>query len=373
MVEKGRISGGQMALLLFVSTLGITVATIPYLAAKWAKQDMWLTPVPAAVSGLVAFFIAYFLHRRFPGETVIQCCPRIFGWFGKVIALVFLVTYIHANSLVIRIYADFVNGVFLRETPQVVVMGGMVLLCAAAVRGGLETVARATQFLALLTAGILGVVTLLSMPEWEMGNVLPILEHDLISVARGAAAPASWFNDFFLAAFLLPFVRKGDHAARWGVVGVVGSMLVLMLFHLIILFIVGNQSNKFLFPLFEAFRLISLSGFLEHVDAFLLAIWLFIIFVKISLMHYTIVLGAAQWLGLSDYKPLSLPIALILIAVAGWTVPNLTNLNQFFDGEFFVYNSLVQIVIPLALLAVAAIRGQKGKRGEEGGSWERDR
>ncbi|MEW9031831.1 MAG: spore gernimation protein, partial [Planifilum fimeticola] len=70
MVEKGRISGGQMALLLFVSTLGITVATIPYLAAKWAKQDMWLTPVPAAVSGLVAFFIANFLHRRFTGETV---------------------------------------------------------------------------------------------------------------------------------------------------------------------------------------------------------------------------------------------------------------------------------------------------------------
>ncbi len=135
MIEKGRISGGQMALLLFVSTIGITVATIPYLAAKWAKQDMWMTPVPAAASGLVAFFLAYFLHRRFPGETVIQYCPRILGWLGKVIPLVFLLTYIHANSFVLRIYADFVNGVFLQKTPQVVVMGGMALLCAAAVRG----------------------------------------------------------------------------------------------------------------------------------------------------------------------------------------------------------------------------------------------
>ena len=56
MIEKGRISGGQMALLLFVSTIGITVATIPYLAAKWAKQDMWMTPVPAAASGLEGSF-----------------------------------------------------------------------------------------------------------------------------------------------------------------------------------------------------------------------------------------------------------------------------------------------------------------------------
>ena len=141
----------------------------------------------------------------------------------------------------------------------------------------------------MLTAGILGVVTFLSMPEWELNNMLPILEHDLISVARGAAAPASWFNDFFLAAFLLPYVRKRDNTVRWGVVGVVGSMLVLMLFHLIILFMVGNQADKFLFPLFESFRLINLAGFLEHVDAFLLAIWLFIIFIKISLMHYAVV------------------------------------------------------------------------------------
>ncbi|MGB0090560.1 MAG: endospore germination permease [Planifilum fulgidum] len=373
MIEKGRISGGQMALLLFVSTIGITVATIPYLAAKWAKQDMWMTPVPAAASGLVAFFLAYFLHRRFPGETVIQYCPRILGWLGKVIPLVFLLTYIHANSFVLRIYADFVNGVFLQKTPQVVVMGGMALLCAAAVRGGLETVARTAQFLALLTAGILGVVTFLSMPEWEMSNMLPILEHGFRSVARGAAAPASWFNDFFIATFLLPHVRKRDKAARWGVVGLVGSMLMLMLFHLIILFILGNQADRFLFPLFEAFRLINLAGFLEHVDAFLLAIWLFIIFIKITLMHYAVVLGTAQWLGLADYKPLSLPIALLLVAVGGWTVPTLTDLNQFFDGESFVYSSLVQIAIPLSLLAVAVIRRVKRPRGEDGTSWERDR
>ena len=54
------------------------------------------------------------------------------------------------------------------------------------------------------------------MPEWELNNMLPILEHDLISVARGAAAPASWFNDFFLAAFLLPYVKKRDNTVRWG-------------------------------------------------------------------------------------------------------------------------------------------------------------
>lgn len=98
---------------------------------------MWLSPLVASVSGLVAFSAAYRLHRRFPGETIIQYSPRILGWFGKGIALLYWVIYIHANSFVIRFYADFVNGVFLPETPQAVVMAGMALLCAAAVRGGI--------------------------------------------------------------------------------------------------------------------------------------------------------------------------------------------------------------------------------------------
>src|SRR5690606_1390745 len=137
MIERGRISAGQMAMILFISTFSIDILTAPNLAAKWADRDMWLSPLVASVSGLVAFSAAYRLHRRFPGETIIQYSPRILGWFGKGIALLYWVIYIHANSFVIRFYADFVNGVFLPETPQAVVMAGMALLCAAAVRGGI--------------------------------------------------------------------------------------------------------------------------------------------------------------------------------------------------------------------------------------------
>lgn len=117
MIERGRISAGQMAMILFISTFSIDILTAPNLAAKWADRDMWLSPLVASVSGLVAFSAAYRLHRRFPGETIIQYSPRILGWFGKGIALLYWVIYIHANSFVIRFYADFVNGVFLPETP----------------------------------------------------------------------------------------------------------------------------------------------------------------------------------------------------------------------------------------------------------------
>ncbi|GGE15301.1 hypothetical protein GCM10011571_16100 [Marinithermofilum abyssi] len=364
MIERGRISAGQMALILYVGCVGVKILTAPHLAAKWAGRDMWLTPLVAAVSG-VSFYVALKLHRRFPGETIIQYSPRILGWFGKGIALLYWIVYIHACSFVIRYYADLVNGVFLPETPPAVVMGGMALVCAAAVRGGLETIVRSAQFLTVPAFAILVIFTVLSSTEWDVENLFPILERGIGPVVRGAVNPSIWFSEYFLAAFLLPYVKEQDKAGRWGAVAIVGSILTLTVFDLISVFVLGNQSATFLYPLFETVRLISLAGFFEHIDAFILAMWLTIIFAKICLFQYVAVLGSAQWLGLSDYKPLSLPIAFILVAVSIWTAPNLSFLNRFLDGEGVFYSHLVQVVIPLGLLAVAGIRKVKGTR-EEG-------
>jgi len=364
MIERGRISAGQMALILYVGCVGVKILTAPHLAAKWAGQDMWLTPLVASVSGLASFYLALKLHRRFPGETIIQYSPRILGWFGKGIALLYWIVYIHACSFVLRYYAELVTGVFLPETPPAVVMGGMALVCAAAVRGGLETIVRTAQFLTVPAFTVLAVLAVLSSTEWDVKNLFPILEHGVGPVVRGAVNPSIWYSEYFLAAFLLPYVKKQDKAGRWGTVSVVGSVLTLLVFDLIAVFVLGNQSATFLYPLFETFRLISLAGFFEHIDAFLLAMWLTIIFAKICLFQYVAVLGSAQWLGLSDYKPLSLPIAFILVTFSIWTAPNLSFLNRFLDGEGVFYSHLVQVVIPLGLLAVAGIRKVKGTRKE---------
>jgi len=358
-IERGRISAGQMALILYTGCVGVKILTAPHLAAVWAGRDVWLSPLVATVSGL-SFYIALKLQQRFPGETIIQYSPRILGWLGKGIALLYWIVYIHAGSFVVRYYADLVNGVFLTKTPRTVVMGGMVLVCAAAVRGGLETIARSAQFLTIPAFVVLGVLALLSATEWNVENLFPILENGIGPVVRGAVNPSIWFSEYFLAAFLLPYVKEQDKAGKWGALAVLGSLMTLTVFDLVTVLVLGNQSATFLYPLMETFRLISLAGFLEHIDAFLLAMWLTIIFAKIFLFQYVAVLGAAQWFGLADYKPLSLPIGLILVAVSIWSAPNLSFLNRFLDGEGVFYSHLVHLVIPLGLLAVARIRNLKG-------------
>ena len=101
--------------------------------------------------------------------------------------------------------------------------------------------------------------------------------------------------------------------------------------------------------------------------------WLSIIFIKMCLFHYVAVLGTAQWLGLSDYKPLSLPIALILVAVGVWTAPNLTYLNNFFDGEAFCLQQPGTNRHSPGASGGGGDPESGGQRGKEEGAWERDR
>jgi spore germination protein KB len=136
-------------------------------------------------------------------------------------------------------------------------------------------------------------------------------------------------------------------------------MVTLVAVNLVSLFVFGTQTITYTFPYFEVFRYISVGQFIERIDSFMLAIWVILIFVKVSLFHYVIVLSSAQWLGLSDYRFLSLPWAVILVAFGVWTAPSFPYFIHFFSTKVLFYSHLIQIVIPSFLLAVAWIRNRR--------------
>jgi spore germination protein KB len=237
-------------------------------------------------------------------------------------------------------------------------------VCAAAVRGGLESYARSTQFLIPPAFFILLVTLTFTVKDWHPENMLPILEDGIGPSLKGATLPMIWFSDFFLASYLLPHLSNREKAVPWGVAAIIGAMVTLVLINLVSLFVFGTQTITYTFPYFEVFRYISLGQFVERIDSFLLAIWVVLIFVKVSCFHYKIVLSVAQWLGLSDYRFLSLPWAVILVVFGIWTAPSFPYYIYFFSTKVFIYSHLIHIVIPSILLVIAWIRNRN--RSENG-------
>lgn len=363
MIEKGRISALQMAIIIYPTIMATAILLVPAITGKFAKQDMWLSPIWASFAGFLSVYIAQQLNRRFPGQTVIQYSGKILGWIpGKITGFVFLFFYLHTNGIVLREYGEFVVGSFMTKTPMIVVIGSMVLVCAFSVHGGLEVIARSAEFLVPVVIILLLVIVILLIPDLEPKNLYPVMEKGIMPSLKGAVVPSSWFTEFFLISFLLPFLDKKEKGLKWGMISVFAVMLTMVVTNLFSLFLFGDITATFTYPVMSAARYINLADFLQHLDPIVMAIWVSGTFIKISVFYYAIVIGTAQWLNLSDHRPIVFPLGFLLVLVSIWSAPNLQELTHSLSTTWPFYAIFIQTIIPIVLLLLAVLCKKTSKK-----------
>ncbi|MGQ5527878.1 GerAB/ArcD/ProY family transporter [Bacillus sp. CGMCC 1.60114] len=362
MIEKGKISAFQMALLVLPPMISTAILTIPTVTGKHALRDMWISPIWASLNGFLTAFIVYQLHKMYPKETIIQYIRHIVGRIiGKVLGFVFLFYFLYVSSLIDREYADFIMTSFLPKTPMVVVIGSMVLVCAFAVRGGVEVLGRAAQiFVPIYMLTLLLFVLLL--PDLKPENMFPIMEHGITPSIKGAIQPSLWFGQVFLTSMLLPFLTDREKGRRWSMISVFFSMVAMVYINIVNLFLFGESVTTYTHPVFTAFRYISVATFFEHLESVVIVIWVMGVFIKLSIFYYVLALGTAQWLHLSDYRPLVLPIGILMIVFGIWASPNMQELSKFIETIIPLLESSIFTLLPILLLLIAVIQKNRKKK-----------
>ncbi|WP_027408596.1 endospore germination permease [Anoxybacteroides tepidamans] len=359
MIEKGKISAMQMALMMYPAIIATAILLVPAITAHHAGQDMWLSPIWASFSGFLAVYITLRLHHYYPQKTAIEYSEQIAGkFFGKIIGFVFLFFYLHADGIVVREYGEFIVGNFLMRTPPIFVMGTMVFICALAVRGGVEVIGRLAEMIVPVVTLVILIFVILLIPDMDATNMLPIMEKGIIPSIKGAVTPQSWFSEFFLMAFFLPYLANGENGKKWGIISVLAVFLTLFIINITVLFVLGGITANFVYPVMSAVRYISIADFLEHLEAFVMAVWVGGTFLKITVFYYVVALGTAQWLNLPDYRMLVFPLGFLLLVFSEWIAPSLMELSHLLATTVPFYLSSIQIVLPLILLLIAKFRNR---------------
>ena len=361
-MEKGRISALQMAFMMLPTITATAVLGVPGITAKYAKNDLWLSPILASLIGYVTVYLAYKLHELHPKQTVIQFSEHIMGRFaGKMLGFLFLFFYIQVAGLTIREYGEFIVSSFLPNTPISVIMASMIFLCGFVVRGDLEVLGRAVELLLPVFLFPLLIFIIFLAPDFEFKNIFPILGDGIMPPIKGAIVPGGWFTEFFLITFLLPFLADQKKGMKYGIMAVFAVMMMLVVVNLFVLFILGPTTSSNFYPAFTVARYISIGDFFEHVEAAIIAAWIIGAFAKISVFYYATVLGTAQWLNLSDYRPVVWPLGILILVFSFWSLPNIMGLERYLVGAFPFFGLLIQTIIPLFLLVIAVIRKRKQK------------
>jgi spore germination protein KB len=365
MIEKGKISGSQMAIMMNPAIFATVMLLVPAITAKHAHQDMWLSPIWASLVGFTAVFLAYKLNKLYPQQTLIEYSELILGKvFGKIIGAVYLFFYLHVSGIVVREYGEFVSGTFLPHTPMVFVFGTMLLVSAFAVYGGLEVIGRCSEIIVPVVLLLYLLIFIMLIKDLHIQNMLPIMENGLTPSLLGSVVPQSWFSEYILITFFLPYLADQNKGLKWGMISVASVMFFMVLTNFTSLLLFGNLSSVLTYPVMVATRYISIAEFLEHLEAIVMAIWVAGTFIKITVFYYTLVLATAQWLKLTDFRPLVFPIGFLLIVFGIWSAPNLQELAHFLSTSAAFYFLSIQIFFPILLLLIALIRKKFQQKNE---------
>ncbi|WP_026572945.1 GerAB/ArcD/ProY family transporter [Bacillus sp. UNC438CL73TsuS30] len=357
MVEKGRISSLQMALIMYATVVATAILYIPYITAQHAKRDLWLSPIWGSVSGFLIVYIILKLYKLYPKKTLIEYSELILGRIlGKFIGFIYLFFLLHDTAIAFREYGEFIGSAFLHKTPMVIVTASIALSCAIAVHGGIEVIGRCAMIFMPIVLVLYILIYVFLIPDLNFKNLFPIMQDGWIPSLKGSLAPHAWLSQFSLLSFLLPFLTNQKSARKWGLFSVLACVVTMVFINLGNLFLFGEIITNIQFPVFEAARFISIGSFFEHIESIVIAVWVLGGFVQLSSFFYMLVLGTVQWLKLPSYKQMVLPIGILIILFSVWSIPSFQMMIQGMNTTVPFYFLTVQLFIPILLLCVAFIR-----------------
>lgn len=356
MLDGGRISSKQLIYMLAFTVLGTAYFFLPSITAKFAGRDFWLTPVFSTIPGLLVILVITKLYNLYPGLSIVQYADQILGKFvGKIAGFLFIFWLVYTNSIIIQELGEFMNIGFMQKTPTLFFNIAITALSGLAVYYGVELVARTAQFLfpvfLILVLGLL----VLGLGEVRFANITPFLSKGLVPVLAGSVPPSGWRGEVVMAAMLFPFLNKQDKTLSTGIYAVLLIGLLLFVDSLHIATIFGEQTKRMIFPVLIMAREINILDFFQRMEVVLLAAWLPSHFVKVAVWYYCAALGFAQWAGLKTYRPVVLPVGVILLALSTLNFRNIVDLAEFITLTWPLYGLSIELILPGVMLVVALL------------------
>ena len=126
-----------------VISLFITGSSIVLTIAGESKQDLWIAIILSIIATIPLLLVYYKILVHFPKKDLYDILEVVFGKaIGKGISILFIWFSFFLGGLVLRVFGDFISVTSLRNTPKIISMLLIGILCIWAVKEGIEIIGR---------------------------------------------------------------------------------------------------------------------------------------------------------------------------------------------------------------------------------------
>lgn len=323
-----------------------------------AEQDSWLSLLFSQVIVIPILIVYARIIKLYPEKDLYEILTIVFGnFFGKVTVVLMTWYSIHLAALVLRNFSEFIEIVSMPETPQLPIMGLMLLVSVYLTRSGVATLGKLSLIVAPFIALTTTTTISLLMNQLDFKNLLPAMNHSAQVILGGSYKLFSFpFAETVLFLAVADCIKKGDSPYKayiWGDIFGAAILFFAMLRNILALGPVLLKSEYF--PSYVAARMINVGDFLVRIESTVAANFILGGVVKVTLCLFAASKGLACLFNIEDYRKLIWPVSLASLALSGIIYTSIMQMANFLT-IYAIYAIPFQIFIPILLWIGAEIK-----------------
>ncbi|WP_338450066.1 endospore germination permease [Niallia oryzisoli] len=359
MLENEKISAHQFRILVTFFTIGTSILVYPSILAKYARQDAWLVVIISIGIGLTVIWMFSKIAQLFPNMNIAQINEKVFGkWLGKLLTVFMVLVAFIASAELLYNSGTFFRINLMPETPIEVLHIMTALLLVMAVRIGLETFSRAAEIFWIIFI-FLFLVLLFVIPEIKFQNIQPVLESGLkpLLFPTLILVSVSTFTAVYILMIFPASVSNPQEAQRSFYIGLIIGGIITFITTILAILVLGEElTARLRFPSYLLAQKINVGEFVKRIEVIVATMWFIAVYFKLILYFYACCSGLGQILNLKSYRPIVLPMGMILTAFASMMFPNVIEQQQWDIQGMLILSNIAGGFLPLLILIVGYVR-----------------
>lgn len=362
---KDKITAGQFMILVIQTQIGVGVLFLPSTVESVARNDAWISVILAGVAAALLSVVMWGLTRRFPTMTLFEFLPKLLGKFvGKIVQIVYALTFILECSLVLVLFADVVRDWIFPITPSWVILG---LTLATSLYMSRENIKLIARFF-VLTFGLIFILILIAAYAYKDADImylLPISESGLSNVLKGMLRSMNSLYGFEIILLCYPYVKGGSKGILKATLFACIFSTLVYAFMVFMCLIVFSPEELRIIPQPVLYMVKALSfTVIERADLYFLTIWTIVVISTVMAYLYMAAKAAASIFGKKKHAGVAPYVALLILFIALFPHnQELINRMQIIVG---IIGIIALVALPFLLLCISYIFRIKGKESAEG-------
>ena len=324
-----------------------------------AKQDVWISIILTTIVSIPILYVYSKLLTTYPGKDIYEIFIEVFGKItGRIISLLFVWYTFHLGALIIRNYSEYINIVAFPETPQMVSVFFIGLLCIWMSKAGVEVLGRWSSFVAPFILFILIITISLSLTNADYGYIKPVLYNGISPVISTSISFLS-FPFLEVVIYTAIFNTLVDNKKTFKVFltsTIIGSTILLLILLRNILVLGPNIINDIFFPAVLAVEVINIGVFIQRIEVVVSIVFILGAYVRISSCLLATSIGVTKVLGLDNRNYLIAPLGFLMMCMSILVYNSTMEMFEWLRKYYTYYALPFQVVLPVITLIVAKIK-----------------